>query len=429
MVACLGLQVVAIDTLRSPNGPNHLLWSQMLTDPSISPYNFSGISPSTTMMPWGAKRTLIKIQNQQVGNVGPCTENGVCLQQGHEVTCLDPVTGKVQWVRHNVPPGSDIFGDDEIMVLAPPEGAGAEALVVRTIDGQLLSKRTAPPADQRWLTQGRHILTWRNTTGNKLLIALNDPWSQRDVWSETFAPGSKGTSVGDDSVAVMQPDGKFAMIRIADGHKTIDEKLEAAPNLQRIHVIRSAGQDILVTNHPYIAERAQQRYMQLPQVDNDPYWLPVTGRVYAFDRATGKQQWPAPAAVEQHGLVLNVPAELPVLVFLRTVQTNQGQQRASILCLDKRTGRAVYEEDELPQMIQNYEITGDAKEKTVTLVAAPTQTITLKFTDSPVPPEPPYQAGMFDKPKNPFGNLKADALFNAIRSSIPIFDPGPNSSR
>ncbi len=51
------------------------------------------------------------------------------------------------------------------------------------------------------------------------------------------------------------------------------------------------------------------------------------------------------------------------------------------------------------KLIQTYDLIGDAKDKTVTVVAAPSQTITLKFTDKPIPPEPPYQAGLFDKPK------------------------------
>lgn len=419
VVVCLGMQAFAVDTLRAANAPNRLLWSQSLTDASTSPFNLSGMSFQPAQMPWGGRRIVVKLQNQYLGNVGPCTANGVCIQQGHEVMCLDCITGKVQWVRHGVPTGSEIFGDDEITLLAPPEGTAAEALVIRTIDGELLGKRSVPPADQRWSTVGRRILTWRNTTGNKLLITLHDPWERRDVWSATFAPGSRGAVVRDESVAVMQPDGKFAMIRISDGGKTIDEKLEAESNLLSIHVLRSGGQDILITNRTYIADRPQQRIVQLPQVNNDPSWLPITGRIYAFDRATGKPQWPAPAAVEQHGLVLNAPAELPVIVFLRTIVMNQSQQHASVLCLDKRTGRAVYDDDELPQAVQSYDLSGDAKEKTVAVVAAPSQTVTLNFTDAPIPPEPPYQAGLFDKPKR----IKAEALFNAIRNQLPILDP------
>ena len=146
-----------------------MLWTQSLTDPSISPYNFAGMSFSPTMMPWGGRRMIVKVQNQFLGNVGPCTNNGVCIQQGHEVMCLDSVTGKLQWVRHGVPPGSDIFGDDEITLVAPPpESGGGDALVLRTIDGQLLGKRPVPPVDQRWNTVGRNVVTWRNSTRQQI---------------------------------------------------------------------------------------------------------------------------------------------------------------------------------------------------------------------------------------------------------------------
>ncbi len=396
-----------------------MLWTQSLTDPFVSPYNFGGPTFQLPQMPWGGRRTVVKLQNQYLGNIGPSTANGICIQQGREVMCLDGITGKVQWVRHGVPPGSEIFGDDEITILAPPaEESAGEAFIVRTIDGQLLGKRPVPAGQERWDTVGRRLLTWRSTTGNKLLVALSDPWAEREIWSATFAPGSKGEVVDEDSVAVMQPDGHFTMIRLADGSKTIDEKLESESNLQSIHVMRSEAQDILITNHVYVSDHPQQRIVQMPQPYNDPCWLQVTGRLYAFDQGSGKPQWAAPAAVEQHGLVLNAPAELPVIVFLRTIIVNQNQQHASILCLDKRTGRAVCDDDDLPQAVQNYDLTADPKDKTVTIVAAPSQTVTLKFTDAPIPPEPPYQAGLFDKPKR----IKIQTLFNAIRNHLPIFD-------
>ncbi len=122
---------------------NRVLWTQSLTDPFVSPYNFGGVTFPQMQLPWGGRRTVMKLQNQFLGNVGPCTDNGVCIQQGHEVMCLDSITGKVQWVRHGVPPGSEIFGDDEITLLAPPPESpgGGNALVLRTIDGELLGKR------------------------------------------------------------------------------------------------------------------------------------------------------------------------------------------------------------------------------------------------------------------------------------------------
>lgn len=298
-------------------------------------------------------------------------------------------------------------------------------MVLRTIDGQLLGKCTVPAPEQRWATLGRCVLVWHSAGDGKLEVKLTDPWAKRDLWSATFAPGSKGTIVDSESAAIMQPDGKFAMLDLADGHKTVDDKLEAEPSLQRIFVLRSKGQDILVTDHPFVPDRPPNKSYMAPQGANEWACRLVTGRLYAFDRATGKQQWPAPAAVEQHGLLLNSPAELPVIVFLRMVQPNPGSAHGSMLCIDKRTGRMVYEFDELPQMMANYDLSGDAKEKTVS-VTTPPQTTTLRYTGAPIPPEPPYQAGLFDRPKGTLETGKAGALFNALRNSIQIV-PNPSN--
>ncbi len=433
MLACMGDRVYAIDALTPANTPNRLLWSQMLSDPANNPYTF-GTQISTKAMLWGANKTVIKVQNQLLGNAGPCTANGVCIQQGRQLSCFDLITGKPQWVRRNIAPGAEIFGDEDITIVAPApaesqndEPPAIEAMVLRTIDGQLLGKCDVPPPKQSWATLGRCVLVWHSAANGKLEVKLTDPWAKRDLWSASFAPGSKGTIVESESAAIMQPDGKFTMLDLADGHKTIDDKLEAEPSLQRIFVLRSKGQDILVTDHPFVPDRPPNKSFMPPQGANEWACRLVTGRLYAFDRATGKQRWPAPAAVEQHGLLLNSPAELPVIVFLRMVQPNPGTAHGSVLCIDKCSGRMVYEFDELPQMMANYDLSGDAKEKSVTITTPP-QSITLNYTDAPIPPEPPYQAGLFDRPKGTLETGKAGALFNALRNSIQIVPNVPSGS-
>jgi hypothetical protein len=119
----------------------------------------------------------------------------------------------------------------------------------------------------------------------------------------------------------------------------------------------------------------------------------VEGQLYAFDLQTGKPTWPGPATIAHRGLDLASPLELPLLMFVDHVQkrdpTNTGAQ-LRLLCLDKRTGAAVYRNDDLPATAgQQFRIrTANDKPPAVTIEMS-ARTVRLEFSDRPRPPEPP----------------------------------------
>src|SRR5262249_26873024 len=166
------------------------------------------------------------------------------------------------------------------------------------------------------------------------------------------------------TVALMEPGGRFVILNLADGRKVVDEKLHEESNVQRIYVIRSQQQDFLVTDRPPGPMGVRQsgptatqfRFSGAipPLMPPDAFTQPISGRVYAFDRTSGKPSWTEPASIEQQNLWLAQPRELPVLVFVSNLQSpvpnRQQAISGSILCLDKRTGRLAYENDKLPQL-------------------------------------------------------------------------------
>jgi outer membrane protein assembly factor BamB len=426
LVLCTGYQVIGLDTLRSSG--NRVLWTKDLADLSMMNGQMQQIIRQN--MPWGGTRRL-QTQQGLFGDVAMCGQHTLCFQHGRDVTAIDPLTGQVEWVRHGVEVGCDLFGDDEMVVLAPANGKSA--LILRTADGHLLGERAvAPTFDKRWTNYGHCLLVFRdNSDSNKVTLALFDPWTQKDIWSEQFSGWNnggnsalKGTLVDGETVALMQSDGRFVVLNLIDGHKLIEQQLEAEQNqrsqLQNIFVFSSPQQFILVTNRPsppmgvpgprgYGDNRnlALNPIPVMSQMMGEPISMLVSGHVYAFDRTTGKQQWTNPAYVEQQGLLLAQPDELPVLTFVRNLQTlttmnRSSQTHGSILCLDKRTGRLAYADDDLPSIL-GFEVIGDVNEKTVTynLSSQPPMAVALKFTDAPVPPEPPYQAGAFERPPAP----------------------------
>ncbi len=396
---------------------NRILWRKDLVD--TAPIGMYQV-PMVAMQPWGGRRIQMRAATQPIGNVGPCTETAVFYQRGRDVFAVDPLTGNVRWVRHGVEPGCDIFGDDEVLILASPtEG---KAWAVRAADGELLSECAVPPAEQRWTTYGRYLLTWKGVADGSQVLKLIDPLTQREVWTESFSAGVQGTIVGGDSAALMQSDGKFVMLSLADGKKLINEQLEKEQNLKSIYVLRSSKQDILLTARNNVGSNPNRIPATMQGYNGyNPMGIEVrpeiTGSVYAFDRTTGKPMWPAPAKLVQQCLAIDLPTELPLLVFTRNVQTvanNRPQQiQGSILCLDKRNGRVLYEDDKLPQVVTVIDALGNLEDHTVTLQMSP-DAIALKFTDTPVPPEPPFQDGVFEKPISALERTKAGSIFRAL---------------
>ncbi len=196
----------------------------------------------------------------------------------------------------------------------------------------------------------------------------------------------------DEVVGALEPGGRFVLLSLADGKLIVDEKLEPETGLQAIYLLRSRDNYLLVTsaaahNQPNVTIHPA------PGVINSPV---VSGRVYAFAASGGKPQWPAPAVISQQGLLLSQPVDLPVLVFVRQIHrasVSARDPRTSVLCIDKRTGRVVYENDQLPgASLSSFDVGGDAAEHVVTL-AMGAKIITLTFEDDAPNEAKPEEAG------------------------------------
>jgi hypothetical protein len=140
--------------------------------------------------------------------------------------------------------------------------------------------------------------------------------------------------------------------------------------------------------------------------------------VYAFDRASGKPMWPAPARLSHQLLVTDLPTELPILVLARNPQniadSRPQQVQGAILCLDKRTGRVLYEDDKLPpQVVTAIDALGNPDDHTIALQMPP-DAITLKFSSTPIAPEPPFQDGAFERPLSALERTRAGSIIRAL---------------
>lgn len=411
-------QVLAIDTLAPQEGNRRrVVWHQNLVDPlqvqMQQTMGLGGINTTQETNVWGQTRTVVTVTgNQPGGTVSNVIDGGVAIVRGRELMFLDAVSGKQLWVRHGVPAGSQVYGDAEVLIVAPP--AEGEAIVLRTKDGELLGRRKIVPANYRWATYGRNLLTWKDKFGGKLQPVLVDLWEETETDLGTYSSRSKATIVDGDSVAIYDSSGRFVILSLADGGKLLEAKVEPERSLESIIVQRSQQQYLLLTSRARLAKsRSDFDYQAIPDPNGTQSNL-LSGLVYAFDRPTGQPQWQVPALVDMHGYVRGQGSELPVLVFLRHASRKANQQvSASMLCLDKRTGRAVFQDENLPGQAHSFEAVADPEAKTVSL-QLPSQTVLLKYTDAPAPPEPTYQAGLEPPKETGLAATRFGKIFNAL---------------
>jgi len=393
LLVSMGVELFAIDMLQAAQSPTEaILWRRTLVHPppGVPTYQMP-VQVRTLKHPWGGtRRVFADSQKRLLGATGPLLDIGAYYMNLRELVCADPITGDTIWARESLPQGSDLFGDDEMIFVVPP--ASAEALVFSALDGHELGTRQVEPTEKRWSTFGRNVLAWeQKSPGSPLVLRLYDAWSGKDVWREELPRTSKATLVDHDEVAILRPDGRFAIRSLSDDQTRIDTTLEAEQFLSSIHVIRSEDQYIALTNRAVKIE-PNTPAANIRSISSGAATPLVTGMAYAFDRATGKPSWKAPTAIERYGFPVDQPTESPVLVFVRHVRpkTKKGTSRlhTSILCLDRRDGRSLLQKDDIPAQTYTYDLVADRYKQTVTL-ALPNKTIAIKLTDAPIPPEPP----------------------------------------
>lgn len=420
-ILSFGLELFAINTLqKASDRVDQILWNEVATpkSPSSGAIRYPQLKHEAIPNPWGSawKRIVDANSKRPVGKFGPINSNGFCFQRSHEIICIDPLKGVESpiWTREGVPAGADLFGDDEILIVALPAGsrlgaaelskrsrdlfglgtgsteeqklAAMPAMILRQADGHLLGYRYLPAPDRRWTTVGRYVLTWHETKQVKTIV-MYDPWEETALWTKSVPAGSKGCLIGHDELALMQPDGRFEIVRLIDRSRIVEAEIEAESTLSDIHVFRSSNQYLVAVNAPKPVSSNGVTYTPAPSGQGAKLF---DGKIYAFDPGNGKMQWPSPAVIDQYSLPITQPNDLPVLVFLRHEQKKK--TTATVLCIDRRDGRIVLHEKGLPANLTSYTAVGDRATSSIKLQLN-NQQLSFAYNDQPRPPEPPAQTG------------------------------------
>jgi tetratricopeptide (TPR) repeat protein len=384
VLVSMGQHILAIDTLAdAAAGVGKVIWMRELGESLPGMPLQTGVQVRQMELPWGQRRNIISDAfGRSVGWLGPITSSYFCVQRSRELSALDPLTGDVLWVRHDIEPGAEIFGDDELVFVVPPNDT--EALVFRGLDGLELGKRAVPPANHRVASIGRNVVSWESGDMRES-FHLVDIWAENEVWRRDFASGSKAFQLGQQVLAVVEPEGRFALVNLDDGRLLIDTPIEPEPQLTDVFLVASPTRWLLFTNRFFPNHQNGISIHPLPNGFNNPL---INGLAYGFDRKTGEKAWGA-VAIEKQGLALEQPSELPIVTLAsriyerRAPRTGSTAPFTSIMCLDKRTGRIVHNE-RFEGHIGVLESVADPVQHSIELKLQ-NKGVKLTFTDQPLP--------------------------------------------
>jgi outer membrane protein assembly factor BamB len=274
----------------------------------------------------------------------------VALVTRDGLKAVDPLTGQDLWVRTNLSPKVQIFGDERhIFVLD-----NGTSKVFRAIDGVQVAgipdfvKEVGKPGTSSFV--GR-LIFHHGKADDALAFALYDPLTGKDVWRREFPGKPQVLRTVDPAVSgVLMPDGSFEAFSVETGKTLARGQVDA--NQVATAVARPSGS--FLATEPLLLLDAERIYLVLSKApdggNSGRVWygnqgsmletLPVNGPVYAFDRATGKRLWYNNDSFKNQKIVLDRFDELPALVAANVVYSDGARQpRYAVVAIDKKTGR------------------------------------------------------------------------------------------
>ena len=426
-----GSQVFVLDLL-APTGFDNggLLWQDEVLGTS-SNHIFRRTQPQLERIAteWGGDETRVfDPQHGMLGLTSAIQSTGVCYQSGQELRCADPLTGIVWWSRTDMPAGAELLGNRQRLFVVPADGS--PAIVLSMVDGQRLGERAIPPRQRRWTHWDDQVLTWDEldpqdkSQPRSRRLGLFDPWLQKFSWSFDFLEGSRACLVEGQELAVLEPDGRFRIFSRNKQRPLVDAQLneEAPPRspVKQIRVLRFADQYVLVVNR---APEQPRSTPMSPFRSQSPHLVLQDATLHAFARDSGDSVWTAPVHIEDYVLPLEQPFSLPVLTLVRSTGPANRRPRpnsqqpevppsASLACLDRRDGRIVLIENQLP-MAHMLSVTGHPDRQMVAIQIQENEAYQLTFTDQPRPPAAP-------------ADLRGTAGFNRHLAPSPLAETAGN---
>jgi outer membrane protein assembly factor BamB len=308
---------------------------------------------------------------QRLGQTGPLGGNTVCLQTRDALVALDPVTGRTVWTRSDVVAQSHVFGDGDTLFVVEMVGdkpSGTKA--IRASDGVSVKVPDfAAVYGKRLRVLGATLLVSETDGKGAPTLRLYDVKTGKDLWKETFAANSRVLQSEEPNLTgVVEPDGK---VRVFDLNKRAQVFTAAVDphhleKVASVHLFSDGRYFFVACNEPLDpAVMPWGGPMPLLQPGTGLRGQSVNGPFYCFTEQ-GKLNWRS--TVRNQMLVVDQFAEMPVVLFASRYSRlmagggrGKVDQVASVLALEKQTGKLKYTSENVPNSINFHALNVDPR--------------------------------------------------------------------
>ncbi|MEZ6118642.1 MAG: hypothetical protein R3C28_19035 [Pirellulaceae bacterium] len=412
----LGTTVIGIDTTASNQGrlDSAVAWPRKYED-ALEKLNVfrSTRSTRTRENRWGQSDQ--QVRGQRISSVGPTSYQRIVYQEGTQLRAISPLDGQTLWVRTDIAPYSEVWGDDQVIIVADDKRT---CRIFSAIDGSEIQETSVPDAERRWTTLGRYVLTWDDVHSNGTQIwqlRMYDPISQKIEWELPCEMGTRGF-VLDGLVALVTHAGDFRLVRLEDGQVLATHPLDLSNRkLNRIQLIRSAGSQVLLACClEMLGQRDELNALDSEKMEDAFY--------FAVDVDSGELTWPSPAYIEAYGVPVDQPESLPAMVFRRRQRDDNRRWKTSAVWIDKRDGHLLYQYDDHDNRSNpSFQVVGVPETNTITYPMPDGRTYELQFTEDPRAPQGPAFVGSGDQERNKslfmgIGRAVLESIFRGAQS-------------
>lgn len=267
----------------------------------------------------------------------------VFYQMENRLFAADVESGRILWTRNGAQYSRSTGTVDELLAL---HTVNHDALLLRPLDGTVLQQHKGNLDESPIWIQGTRRLSQRNEGLERRTFEMRDVNGDRVLWQSQHQEGTLASIVDGDEVAFLEPSGKLSIVELASG-KMI---LTAESPVVRPHATEGAlavqkyGDRYVVFAGGSVDKRLQPPIF-IPKLglSNEENSV-VDGFAFAIDRNNASIVWSVP--IKQMAYDTFQPTNIPVMVLgARQNEIDRpGQQHVSVLILDKRNGKVVFEE-------------------------------------------------------------------------------------
>ena len=358
-----GMWLCVMEAMNSQEPPR-VLFDQSLRPSSLTIARSMEPTLERRLLPNGRRFQLISDARGTAGFLVGLSDEVLCYQLDNRLFAADPETGRVLWSWTGPPFAKADATVDKFLVINTPTNPANGALLLRTRDGSLLERHQGSPHDMPLWFRGTRRLSQRNVDPDQRLFEMRDYEGDHVIWQSQHPAGSVPSLIEDDELAILEPNGNLLILNLATGEHRLTVELPAKrpqKGAGNLAVQRTEDRYLVVAGvSPKNTELRRISPLNIgsprdfgpAQIMGSPSIAAFTldGFVCSIRRKEATLEWAVP--VNDLAFDTAQSSHLPVLV-LAAWQSDMDRisgfplsPRLSVLVLDKRTGRKVYEKQE-----------------------------------------------------------------------------------